>query len=74
MGGDAESAIPQFRPVRQMQLVAIAMLSRDFFAAIFCFDDLVEHHIRIGDARELQPQRPHGVRLGDGRIFAANAL
>jgi hypothetical protein len=54
---NAQPAFPQLRPVGQMQFLSLAPLAADFFPPILLGRNPIEHHVRIGDAREGKLQR-----------------
>jgi hypothetical protein len=70
---DANRAVPQLCPVRQVQLIAFASFASIFLARIFFIADFIKHTIRIFHPREDESQWADDEWFLDDLILAANA-
>ena len=72
--GKSERAIPQFRPVRQMEIVPRFAHAAQLLAAVRFLGNFVQYAIGIGHARELKLQWADVMLLGDDCESLANAM
>jgi hypothetical protein len=56
-----------------MKRISIAALAGELLAAIFFDDDSIQHDVRIGHTREIQPQRAEVKGLRNRLIFPPDA-